>query len=242
MTAATKLGVVTGVTSGIGLATTKRLIASGVAVIGLGRNEDRLRRLTDELGPAFSPIKCDLGSAVDRAECARALRAMGRGIDLFVSNAGECVFESPLEVEPERLRRLFDVNVCAPLELCRALSSHFVRGAHFVQISSVTARFMPSAKYGPYAASKVASERLTEALRHELQPRGVKVSLVVPGLVDTPIYEKVAGFEETRAKLEKHVSPWLSAEDVADTILWMTTRPAHVVVSELVLFPNQQTR
>ena len=90
--------------------------------------------------------------------------------------------------------------------------------------------------------SKALVERFIEAVRLELHPRGIKVSLIAPGLVDTPIYDKVDGFESTRAKLHEHVKKWLDAEDVADAILWMVTRPEHVAVSEMVIMPREQAR
>jgi NADP-dependent 3-hydroxy acid dehydrogenase YdfG len=115
-------------------------------------------------------------------------------------------------------------------------------GGHVVQISSVTARFLPTAKFGAYAMTKSAVEQLVEALRLELAPRGVRVSSVSPGLVDTPIYDKLDGFSEARAKLRTQVPDWLSSEDVADAVVWILSRPANVVVSELVVMPKGQVR
>jgi NAD(P)-dependent dehydrogenase (short-subunit alcohol dehydrogenase family) len=240
----TRTAVVTGVTSGIGQAVTERLLAAGSEVIGIARHEERLAEAARAWGPRFVPLRADLAIAPDRARAAERLRQLDRPIDVYVGNAAECVYQSPLTVSAEQLGRLFEINVVAALELAQAIVPLMRRGGHIVQISSVTARHLPGPGFAPYAATKLALERLTEALRLELHPRGIRVSLVSPGLVDTPLYEKVAGFERARAKIVEQlpVSAWLRADDVAESILWVLDRPARVAVSELVILPAGQTR
>jgi NAD(P)-dependent dehydrogenase (short-subunit alcohol dehydrogenase family) len=234
--------LVTGVTSGIGRATALRLIAEGAVVIGLGRDHVKLADVASRAGARFKPLLADLARPEERTRAAESLRRIERPVELFVSNAGEAVFKSPLDVSPEVARRLFEVNVCAPLELCQAVASRMGSNGHVVQISSVTARFLPTAKFGAYAMTKVAVDRLVEALRLELSPRGVRVSSVSPGLVDTPIYDKLDGFSEARRRLSEQVPTWLSSEEVADVVLWVLSRPPNVVVSDVVVMPKGQVR
>lgn len=236
-----KLALITGVTSGIGAATVRALLEQEVVVFGVGRNRERLEQSTREFGPGFRPLLCDLASARDRQ---RLLSELGesRAPDILINNAAECVFESPLEVSPTRLSRLFEINVTAALELVQAVAPNMKRGAQIVQISSVVARHLPAAKFAPYAATKLALDCFSEALRLELHPRGVRVSRLAPGLVDTPIYDKVEGFARTREKIREQVPTWLSAEDVADTLLWMLTRPPHLVAADVSLLPSAQAR
>jgi NAD(P)-dependent dehydrogenase (short-subunit alcohol dehydrogenase family) len=163
-------------------------------------------------------------------------------VQLLVNNAAECVYESPGRFPPEQLSRLFEVNVSAALALVQAVATTMQVGAQIVNVSSVVARHLPSAKFAPYAASKLALDCLTEALRLELHPRGIRVSTVAPGLVDTPIYDKVDGFERAKQKLREQVPKWLSAEDVAEAIVWVASRPPHVVVADLSLLPCAQAR
>jgi NADP-dependent 3-hydroxy acid dehydrogenase YdfG len=132
--------------------------------------------------------------------------------------------------------------VLAGIELVQCLVPKMPPGGHVVQLSSVTARHLPATKFAPYAMSKALSERFVEALRMELHPRQIKVSLIVPGLVATPIYDKVEGFERARAKLAASVKKWLEPDDVAEAALWMLTRPDHVAVSEVVIMPREQAR
>ena len=131
----------------------------------------------------------------------------------------------------------------AGLDLVRTLAPRLTPGAgHVVLLSSVTARFLPNVRFSPYALTKVAVEQLTTALRLELDPLGHRVTLITPGLVDTPIYDKVTGFAATRARISEQVPTWLAPDDVADAIVWSLTRPAHVVVADLVLMPRGQAR
>jgi serine 3-dehydrogenase (NADP+) len=235
-----KLALVTGVTSGIGAATVRALLACDMRVVGLGRDAERLGRAAREFGANFQPLQADLASAQSRT---RALAELSREpLQLLVNNAAECVFESPQRLPPAKLSRLFEINVTAVMELVQAIAPGMQPGAQIVNVSSVVARHLPSAKFAAYAATKAALDCLSQALRLELHPRGVHVSTVAPGLVDTPIYDKVDGFERTREKLREQVPTWLTAEDVAEAIVWVASRPAHLVVSELAILPSAQAR
>jgi NAD(P)-dependent dehydrogenase (short-subunit alcohol dehydrogenase family) len=236
-----KLAFVTGVTSGIGAATVKALLARDALVIGLGRDPVRMEQASREFGPGFRPILADLALPEARRQLLAEL-SRSRAPELFISNAAECLYESPLNVPAAKLSRLFEINVTAALELSQALAAQMKAGGQIVHISSVVARHLPGPKFAPYAASKAALDQLCEALRLELHPRGIQISTLAPGLVDTPIYDKVEGFERTRQKIREQVPNWLSAEDVAETLIWMLTRPPHVVVSDLVLLPSAQAR
>jgi NAD(P)-dependent dehydrogenase (short-subunit alcohol dehydrogenase family) len=236
-----QLALVTGVTSGIGAATVRALLAEGMRVMGVGRDAERLEAVAHDFGSQFSPILVDLASPEARRIAFSELAAK-EPVRLLVNNAAECLYDSPLDVPTERLARLFEVNVTAALELTQAVARRMQPGAQIVNVSSVVARHLPAAKFGPYAASKAALDCLSEALRLELHPRGIQVSTVSPGLVDTPIYDKLQGFERARQKIREQIPTWLSAQDVASAIAWVATRPPHLVVSELSLLPSAQAR
>jgi NAD(P)-dependent dehydrogenase (short-subunit alcohol dehydrogenase family) len=236
-----KLALVTGVTSGIGAATVRALLAQEALVVGVGRDAQRLEAATRDFGPGFRPLQADLAVPEQRRRLIADL-STSRAPEIFISNAAECLYESPLDVPASTLSRLLEINVTAAIELTQAVAARMRPGAHIVQISSVVARHLPSAKFAPYAASKAALDCLSEALRLELHPRGIHVSTLAPGLVDTPIYDKVEGFERAREKIREQVPTWLSAEDVAETLLWMLSRPERVVVAEMVRLPSKQAR
>jgi len=235
-----KLALVTGVTSGIGAATVRALLAQEMRVLGVGRDAARLAQASQDFGVNFRPLCVDLAEPEARRRAFAELPE--EPVQLLVNNAAECVYDSPQQLPPARLSRLFEVNVTAALELVQVVARRMQPGAQIVNLTSVVARHLPAAKFAPYAASKAALDCLSEALRLELHPRGVHVSTVAPGLVDTPIYDKVSGFDRVRTKLEEQVPVWLSAADVAEAIVWVATRPAHLVVSDLCLLPSAQAR
>jgi NADP-dependent 3-hydroxy acid dehydrogenase YdfG len=237
-----KTAVVTGATSGIGEAVAARLIAAGARVIGVGRNAAKLESLISRWGDRFEPRVVDLAEGERRAGAIEAIAAGYPRIDIIVSNAAECLYETPLGTSIGAYRRLIEINALAGIELVQSLAPRMEAGGHIVQLSSVTARHLPAARFAPYAMSKALAEKFVEALRLELHPRQIKVSLIAPGLVATPIYEKVEGFEKTRVKLNEQVKKWLDADDVAEAVLWMLTRPAHVAVTEVVIMPREQAR
>jgi NAD(P)-dependent dehydrogenase (short-subunit alcohol dehydrogenase family) len=237
-----KVAVVTGVTSGIGEAIAARLLAGGAQVAGLGRNAQRLESAARRWGTCFTPVRADLASRPQRRRALELLRAQLPRVDILVNNAGECVYQTPLQLDADRLAELFEVNVLAGIELVQALSPALSPGGHVLNLSSVTARHLAHPKFAPYGLTKAALEHFTEGLRLELAPKGIKVSLIAPGLVETPIYQKVAGFEAARETLHKQIPAWLAADDVAEAALWMLTRPEGVVASELVLLPRFQAR
>lgn len=235
-----KLALVTGVTSGIGAATVFALLQEEMRVIGVGRDEARLAEAARQFGAAFRPLRVDLADPVERRRAFAELPE--EPIQLLVNNAAECVYESPQQLPAARLSRLFEINVTAATELVQVVAGRMQPGAQIVNLTSVVARHLPAAKFGPYAATKVALDCMTEALRLELHPRGIHVSTIAPGLVDTPIYDKVSGFERAKRKIQEQVPVWLSAADVADVIVWVASRPDHLVVSELSLLPSAQAR
>jgi len=234
--------VVTGVTSGIGAALAVKLIGAGATVAGLARDAGKLDQAKARLGERFLPFAVDLAVPEARTAALGKLAGAVQWVDVIVHNAAEVVYATPTELGVERWRRLLEVNALAGIELVERLAPKLRAGGHVVCVSSVTARFAPNARFSPYAVSKAAVERFVEGLRLELDPRGVKVTLIVPGLVDTPIYDKVDGFGRTRDKIREQIPTWLSSEDVAEAIVWTLERPPHVVVSELVLLPQGQAR
>ena len=234
--------VLSGATSGIGLATTRLLVARGFRVAGLGRRADALASVLDELGPSFTPVQVDLAESESVRNCCERLLVLCANVAGLVNNAAECVYCSALQMEPSAWERLFSINVYAPMALARALAPRLSEGAAIVQLSSVTARHLPGPKFAPYASTKAAMDTLMEGLRLELFARNVRVCSIAPGLVDTPIYGKFEGFERARQNLIEQIPQWLRPEDVAEAVLWILERPAQVAVADVVITPTRQPR
>ena len=239
-----RFAFITGVSSGIGRALAQRLVAQGWQVGGLARDRQALEQLERESGGAFRGFCCDLARAEQRAQVFAEIAEACPRVDLLVNNAARCTYAKPTAQSPAAWSELLQINLVATLELVQALLPSLLQGRAptLINLSSVTARFLPAPGFAPYAVSKAALERTTEALRLELAPRGVRVASVSPGLVDTPLYDKVEGFEGFRARLDAKVPQWLESEDVAECIEWMATRPAHVNVADLTLLPTAQAR
>lgn len=227
-----KLAVVTGATSGIGAAIAHRLAAEGATVIGVGRRGDAPAIEGAGGNGQVTAVCGDLGDPRDRAQVIGEIEQRAPRIDILVNNAGEAAHASPLEVGAAGWRALFETNLHAAIELAVELAPRIAPGGHLINVSSVAARFAPGARFAAHAATRAALDRATEALRLELDLLGVHVTSIAPGLVGLPADDP---------KL-RHAPRWLSPGDVGDAVLWVVTRPAHVVISELLMLPAGQGR
>ncbi len=186
--------LVTGASGGIGRATAARLVDAGYVVFAAARRPDTLEALAGEL-PAAHPIALDVtdASSIDRAVDQVRTATDGYGLDVLVNVAGTMLL-GPVEAVPDDLMLTqFQVNVFGLLAVTRAfLPQMRARGSgRIVNVSSVLGRFsLPGS--GVYSASKFALEALSDALRMEVAPFGVRVVLVEPGVVGTSLYEKAA--------------------------------------------------
>lgn len=195
--------VVSGASTGIGAACALHLDGLGFRVFAGVRKPGDGEALSRRASPRLVPLALDV---TDPASIASATDAVARtvgpaGLYGLVNNAG-IVVAGPLELlPPAELRRLFEVNVIGQVAVTQAFLPLLRRArGRIVNMSSISGR-MATPLLGPYAASKFALEALTDALRLELQPWGITVSLVEPGAVATPIWEKsrVAGQELAKA-------------------------------------------
>jgi NAD(P)-dependent dehydrogenase (short-subunit alcohol dehydrogenase family) len=191
------LVVVTGASTGIGLATTRRLAASGFDVLAGVRTD---RAAEEVRGERIEPVLVDV---TDAGQVAALGRTVGeRPLAGLVNNAGVNI-SWPVEFLPlDELRRQLEVNLVGHVAVIQALLEALRRGrGRIVSTSSVGAR-TPLPFAGPYSASKAGLSALSESLRGELRPWGIHVAVVEPGAVATPIWEKISGQAgEASAKL-----------------------------------------
>lgn len=246
------VSLVTGASSGIGEAAAVALAGLGSAVALVARRGDRLNELAQRIardGGKALVIEADVGSR-DQAQNAvqRTVGELGR-LDTLVNNAGVMLL-GPVENAPlQEWRRMLEVNVAGLLYCAHAALPHLLRAADdgprgvtdMVNMSSVAGR-VARAGSGVYNLTKHGVGAFSEALRQEVTGRHVRISLVEPGAVDTELPthnrpEILEGIERTFADVHR-----LSAQDIADAIAYIVTRPRHVAVNELLIRPTEQQR
>jgi NADP-dependent 3-hydroxy acid dehydrogenase YdfG len=228
--------IITGASSGIGAATARQAAEAGYRVVLGARRRDALDELAEELGgpERALAVRCDVGEWADNEALARAaLAAFGR-IDVVFANAGFGATRGFLEESPEQWRSMVLTNVLGVAYTIRATLPHLLeRGTgHFVVTSSVAGRrALPGSLY---SATKHAATAIGEALRQELrgmhENHGIRVTLIEPGMVDTPFFENRVGPERA-----------LHEDDIARAVLYALSQPEHVDVNEILIRPSQQS-
>ena len=235
----TRTAVVTGASSGIGAATARLLAAEGFHVFCAARREERVADLAREIGG--TPVRCDVTSEDDVAALAEAV---GPTLDVLVNNAGGAFGSGPVaEAVSDEWRRMFEVNVIGLMQVTRALVPALIAsGAGVILNVGSTAGRIAYEGGGGYTAAKHGTQVVSETLRLELFDQPVRVCEIAPGMVKTDEFALIrfAGDQEKAEKVYEGVAEPLVAEDVADAIVWMVTRPPHVNIDELVIRPRAQ--
>lgn len=184
-----KVAVVTGGSTGIGLATAKQLVQQGAKVVITGRSQAALDRAASELGPNAVPVVSDTSKLADIDQLARSVAELG-GVDFLFVNAGIAKF-APLEsVNEADYDEIQNVNTKGAYFTVQRLAPHLRRGGSVVfNTSVVDEKGMPSTS--AYSASKAALRSLTRTFASEFLPRGIRVNAVSPGPIATPILDKL---------------------------------------------------
>jgi NADP-dependent 3-hydroxy acid dehydrogenase YdfG len=246
------VGLITGASSGIGEATAVALAERGAAVALVARRRDRLEQLAariEESGGRSLVIEADVGSEEQaRGAVEQTVSELGR-LDTLINNAGVMLL-GPIENAPlEEWERMLSVNVAGLLYCSHAALPHLMhaaedgprRVADLVNISSVAGR-VARVGSGVYNLTKHGVGAFSESLRQEVTLRHVRVSLVEPGAVDTELSSH--NRPEIREQISRNFGDVerLHAEDIADAITYIVTRPRHVAVNELLIRPTEQQR
>jgi len=232
-----KTAIVTGASSGIGLATARALADAGVRVAGGARRADRLETEialeVDVRDPEASARFVD--EAIDK---------LG-GLDILVNNAGLALGRDPVwESTEEDERQVIETNVLALMRITRLCVPHIRAGGHIVNLGSV-AGIWSYASGSSYVASKFAVHGYTRALRDDLHGRPIRITNIAPGLVGDTEFSKVRfhGDDDKAAGVYRNVALGgaLGPEDVADCIMFALTRRPNVNIDEIVLMALAQT-
>jgi NADP-dependent 3-hydroxy acid dehydrogenase YdfG len=244
------VALITGASSGIGEATALALAAEGAAVAIAARRRDRLEILADKIrgeGGTVLVLEADITEQDQaRGVVAQTVAELGR-LDTLVNNAGLMLLGPAVGVDTGEWARMVDVNLKALMWCSHEALPHLLaaaeqdprRVADLVNISSVAGRFPRSGSAG-YNATKHAVTGFSEALRQEVTQRHVRVSVVEPGAVSTELAghnkpEVVEGMRARFGDLEL-----LQAEDIAEAVSFVVTRPRHMSVNEILIRPTEQ--
>jgi NADP-dependent 3-hydroxy acid dehydrogenase YdfG len=242
-----KVALVTGASSGIGEATAVALADAGAAVAIGARRKDRVDALAGRLRDAGARVlQLDL-DVTDEQACADAVRRtrdeLG-GLDVLVNNAGVMLLGTIVGADPEDWRRMMHTNVLGLMYMTHAAVDGMVDqgSGDIVNISSVAGRVARSGS-GVYNASKWAVNAFSESLRQEVTTRGVRISLVEPGAVDTELRTHITQ-DEAREASDRYARAMrqLQSDDIARAILYVVTQPAHVAINEVLVRPTDQDR
>jgi NADP-dependent 3-hydroxy acid dehydrogenase YdfG len=243
------VALVTGASSGIGEATARMLADEGAAVAMAARRTDRLEALGGEIADAGGtalPIEADVTQR-EQAEAAVAhtVEELGR-LDILVNNAGVVLLGPMLEAPVEEWEQMIEVNLLGLMYTSRAAIPHLLEAAEgdrgvadIVNISSVAGRIARRGS-GVYNATKFGVGAFSESLRQEVTRRHLRVALVEPGAVATELqgHNRQGVKEEIEKRFED--MEILQAEDIADAIGYVVTRPRHMAVNEVLVRPTEQ--
>lgn len=236
-----KTALVTGATSGIGQATAKLLVKNGFKVIVTGRRKNRLKQLTNELGKNAYPLNFDIRDNTQVQKALKALPEAWQTIDLLVNNAGLAVGLEPLhENLLDDWEQMIDTNIKGLLYITKIVSQQMVKrqSGQIINVSSIAGK-EAYGKGAVYCATKHAVEALTKAMRIDFNPYNIKVGSVSPGAVETEFSIVRLKDPEANKKVYAGYQP-LTADDIADAVVYMATRPAHVNIADILILPTAQ--
>jgi NADP-dependent 3-hydroxy acid dehydrogenase YdfG len=244
------VALITGASSGIGKAAAKSLAEHGAAVAAVARRKDRLDDLVKEIEASGGKALAIEADVTDQKQAINAVEKtvseLGR-LDTVFNNAG-VMLNGPIVGAPtEEWDRMVDLNVKGLLYVAHAALPHLLEAAEseprnvadLINTSSVAGR-RARAGAGVYNLTKFGVGAFSESLRQEVTERHVRVSLVEPGAVDTELPDHLR--DEIRAQTEKRFEGMdiLKAEDIADAVSYIVTRPRHMAINEILIRPTEQ--
>lgn len=240
-----KIALITGATSGIGRATALRAAEIGYDLIITGRRQELLNELATEIrrqGREVLPLCFDIRKAEEVKKAVTDLEEKWQNIAVLVNNAGLAVGTSPIqEGIIDDWERMIDTNIKGLLYITREIAPLMIRNnnGHIVNIASIAGKEVyPGGNV--YCATKHAVDALSKAMRTDMLKHNIKVTNIAPGMVETEFsIVRYKGDTEAAKNVYKGMTP-LTNEDIADTIIFAITRPAHVCLNDIVIMPTAQ--
>jgi NADP-dependent 3-hydroxy acid dehydrogenase YdfG len=241
-----KIALITGATAGIGYETALLLAQNHFNLILTGRRNDRLKSIKEKLETSFEckvlTLNFDIRIKTDTESALINIPDEWKAIDVLINNAGLAAGFSPINsADVEDWEDMINTNIKGLLYTTRIVSPWMVKRncGHIINITSIAGKeSYPNGSV--YCGTKSAVAAISKSMRIELMPFGVKVSTIAPGAVDTEFsLVRFHGDQEKASQVYKGFTP-LSGKDIAETILFVITRPFHVNIDDLLIMPTNQ--
>lgn len=237
---------ITGATSGIGKSTAEIFAKNGHDLIITGRRQERLLGLKNKLQGDYkinvTTLCFDIRVLQEVESAINSLSPTQQKIDILVNNAGLAAGLSSIqEGTISHWERMIDTNIKGLLYATKVISNLMIKNAkgHIINIGSIAGKEV-YANGNVYCATKHAVDALNKGMRIDLLPHNIKVSAVNPGMVETEFsVVRFDGDEERAKKVYMGLQP-LSPDDIAETIFWVSNRPAHVNINDIIIMPTVQ--
>ncbi len=244
VSATSKVALITGATSGIGKAVATIFAKNGISLVICGRREERLIALKTELQP-FAPIYTLNFDVRDREDVAKKIKNLPKEfskIDILINNAGNAHGMEPIDQgNLDDWEAMIDINVKGLLYVSKAVIPTMMENSsgHIINIGSSAGKEVYP-KGNIYCASKHAVDAINQGMRMDLHTHGIRVGAINPGLVDTEFSQiRFKGDAERAASVYQGFKP-LYAEDIAEIIYFVITRPYHINITDLLVMPLAQ--
>jgi 3-hydroxy acid dehydrogenase / malonic semialdehyde reductase len=240
------IALVTGATSGIGKSTAEIFARNGYDVIITGRRKERLAEEQKQIESNYKvkvhTLCFDIRNPEEVEKAIHSLPDNFKAIDVLVNNAGLAAGLAPIQDgNIDHWERMIDTNIKGLLYITKTVSKLMIerKSGHIINVGSIAGK-EAYANGNVYCGTKHAVDALNKGMRIDLLPHNIKVSAVNPGMVETEFSIVRFDGDEDRAKKVYNGFEPLRPEDVAETIYWMASRPAHVNINDIIIMPSAQ--
>lgn len=238
--------LITGASSGFGLATAEIMAREGANLILVARRKERLDQLKKRLEQDYSvqvhPTVCDVTQYESVMQALQQLPIAFQSIDVLINNAGLVRGLAKLwEIKKEEWDEVIDTNVKGVLNMVHAVVPGMVQrnSGHIINVGSISGHGTYSGG-GVYCGTKFALRAFTDTLRMELLETNVRASLISPGMAKTEFSQVRFYGDDQKANAVYERVQALTPEDIAEAILFIASRPPHVTIADLIVYPQQQ--